>query len=194
MSGDTVYCRDCGSEIAARAEICPECGIRQQPPDSDGTTDVNSGLAALASFIIPGSGQIYNGEIFKGLVILVAFLAFAITVIGLVVAIPLWLWGIYDAYQTAEAAGENTATDAHDVSVDEVNAAVNKALTWYAGRGGDADEINALKQRYRSTDKVADLADTDLKTLLEAIESYETYHDSTAALQQARTAFMAERE
>lgn len=27
---DRVFCRDCGAEISERAEICPECGIRQQ--------------------------------------------------------------------------------------------------------------------------------------------------------------------
>lgn len=26
----TVYCRNCGTEIAEDADICPECGIRQQ--------------------------------------------------------------------------------------------------------------------------------------------------------------------
>ena len=26
---ETVFCRDCGSEISRRAEICPKCGIRQ---------------------------------------------------------------------------------------------------------------------------------------------------------------------
>lgn len=25
-----VFCRDCGAEIDERAEICPECGVRQQ--------------------------------------------------------------------------------------------------------------------------------------------------------------------
>lgn len=25
-----MFCRDCGEEISERAEICPECGVRQQ--------------------------------------------------------------------------------------------------------------------------------------------------------------------
>jgi len=33
-AADTVYCRDCGSLISARAEICPECGVRQRDPPS----------------------------------------------------------------------------------------------------------------------------------------------------------------
>jgi TM2 domain-containing membrane protein YozV len=50
----------------------------------------NSGLAAVASFLIPGLGQIYLGKIGKGIVILL--LCWLI--------IP-WLYGIYDAYKSA---------------------------------------------------------------------------------------------
>ena len=57
----------------------------------------SAGLAAVLSFFIPGPGQIYNGEILKGLVLIVidainAALMYVITVI----------YAIYDAYRTAE--------------------------------------------------------------------------------------------
>jgi TM2 domain-containing membrane protein YozV len=35
----------------------------------------NPGYAALFSFVIPGLGQVYNGEILKGLILLVAYVA-----------------------------------------------------------------------------------------------------------------------
>lgn len=30
---DEVFCTECGAVIKERAEICPECGVRQQPED-----------------------------------------------------------------------------------------------------------------------------------------------------------------
>ena len=59
------------------------------------------GFAALLSFFIPGLGQLIKGEIFKALGIwiiggIVGFLL-AWTII---VPILIWLWNIYDAYNS----------------------------------------------------------------------------------------------
>jgi TM2 domain-containing membrane protein YozV len=51
----------------------------------------NPGLAAVASFIIPGLGQIWLGRIGRGIIILL--LSWLI--------IP-WLYGIYDAHNIAK--------------------------------------------------------------------------------------------
>lgn len=64
-------------------------------------------LAAIGSFIIPGAGQIYNGDSFiKGLLILLG------TTIGaLFLVIPgliIWLYGIYDAYKMSEKINAGT--------------------------------------------------------------------------------------
>jgi TM2 domain-containing membrane protein YozV len=65
----------------------------------------NPGLAAVLSFVIPGLGQIYNGQFLKGLFI---FFMFALSVaamaliVGFLTAPLFWLWGIWDAYKTAE--------------------------------------------------------------------------------------------
>ncbi len=65
----------------------------------------NAGLAAVLSFLVCGLGQIYNGQIGKGIALLVAagisglLCAVAIGFILLPVA---WIYGIYDAYRTAE--------------------------------------------------------------------------------------------
>lgn len=50
----------------------------------------NPGLAAALSFLIPGIGQIYLGHILKGIIILFTFW----------LILP-WIYGIYDAYKTA---------------------------------------------------------------------------------------------
>ncbi len=64
----------------------------------------NPGLAAVLSFFYTGLGQIYNGQIGKGIllaalqvvsVILCAFL------VGFVTTPLLWIYGIYDAYKIA---------------------------------------------------------------------------------------------
>lgn len=65
----------------------------------------SAGLAAILSFLIPGLGQIYNGEIGKGILFLVVAIIFAFLIL-LLIGIPLyfilWIYGIYDAYQGAE--------------------------------------------------------------------------------------------
>ena len=65
----------------------------------------NSGLAAVLSFFFPGLGQIYNGEIGKG--ILIMFVQFINTllmfvIIGFITFPIVWIWGMIDAYKTAE--------------------------------------------------------------------------------------------
>lgn len=66
----------------------------------------SSGLAAVLSFFISGLGQIYNGQILKGLlIILVQAINLGLLsgiLIGFVFAFIVWVWAIYDAYQEAE--------------------------------------------------------------------------------------------
>ena len=65
----------------------------------------NPGVAAVLSFFICGLGQIYNGQIFKGIVVIICYaLSWALTyvLIGWLIVPVLWIWGIYDAYKNAE--------------------------------------------------------------------------------------------
>lgn len=69
----------------------------------------NSGLAAILSFFYTGLGQIYNGQIGKGLAMIVAYLIswfLMFVVIGFITTPILWVWGIYDAYKSAEKINE----------------------------------------------------------------------------------------
>jgi TM2 domain-containing membrane protein YozV len=65
----------------------------------------NPGLAAVASFFFSGLGQIYNGEIKKGFLLifvqLINVLLFFV-LIGFITYPITWAYGIYDAYKTAE--------------------------------------------------------------------------------------------
>ncbi len=61
------------------------------------------GIPALLSFFIPGLGQLIKGEVGKGILIFLGmvvstFLIFI--VIGLITTPVLWVWNIYDAYNS----------------------------------------------------------------------------------------------
>jgi TM2 domain-containing membrane protein YozV len=63
------------------------------------------GLAAVLSFFWCGLGQIYNGQIGKGIAVGFAYLIcwfLWILLIGIPLTLGLWIWGMVDAYQTAE--------------------------------------------------------------------------------------------
>ncbi|MBP2145103.1 TM2 domain-containing membrane protein YozV [Methanofollis sp. W23] len=99
MSG---YCSNCGTPLEHDdAGSCPECGVQIHPPEKKSVA-----LAAICSFLIPGLGQVYNGDLKRGFGIL---LGTAIgTVLLLIPGLIVWLYGIYDAYKTAQGinAGE----------------------------------------------------------------------------------------
>ncbi len=91
-NADEAYCSSCGEIIKKEAEICPKCGVRQKKAPSSGKERKEPWLAALASLIIPGLGQIYNEDSFGK-----AALIFCTSWLFL----P-WIYGIYDAYVTAK--------------------------------------------------------------------------------------------
>jgi TM2 domain-containing membrane protein YozV len=65
----------------------------------------NPAVSLIASFFIPGLGSMLNGDVGRGIGILVGyfvciFLFFLI--VPLLVAVGLWVWGMVDAYQGAQ--------------------------------------------------------------------------------------------
>lgn len=65
----------------------------------------NPGVAAILSFVWCGAGQIYNGQIGKGLLMLFSYglsILLMFVLIGFITTPILWIWGIYDGYKTAE--------------------------------------------------------------------------------------------
>lgn len=99
-----MYCKNCGAEIDDKAEICPKCGVRVKPI-SISIEKKSSGIAAIASFFVPGLGQIYNGEIGKGIMYIIIGIVFALMMfvfIGFILYPLFWIYNIYDAYSTAE--------------------------------------------------------------------------------------------
>ncbi|HPC28311.1 MAG TPA: hypothetical protein PKX17_06250 [Candidatus Methanomethylicus sp.] len=106
----TKFCQFCGAEIDARAEICPKCGVRVAPPPAAAAPPpAEAGkspvLALILSFLLPGLGQIYDGNAQKGIIMILAVIACAfltLFIIGIFLYIALWLYGMYDAYKAAE--------------------------------------------------------------------------------------------
>ena len=113
-----MFCSKCGADVEHNAQNCPNCGAQlyetqpntyqtgaQQPPQYI-TPLKNAGLAAVLSFIIPGAGVIYAGQIGKGLLyfiigLLVTIGTFFLIFIGILFLI-FWVWQIYDAYNITE--------------------------------------------------------------------------------------------
>ncbi len=118
-----MYCSGCGAAMAGPQRFCPSCGTESsaiQAPGAGSTfaanpgvqqqvvivrTERSPGLAAVLSFFWTGLGQIYNGEIGKGIGFIVAYViswCLMFVLIGFITTPLLWIWGMIDAYQTAE--------------------------------------------------------------------------------------------
>ena len=76
----------------------------------------NPGLAAVLSFFYMGLGQIYNGQIAKGVAFIVIYTfswIMIIVLIGLLTTPVLWIYGMYDAYKSAERMNRDMAMMQH---------------------------------------------------------------------------------
>jgi len=65
----------------------------------------NPGVAAVLSFFITGLGQIYNGQIAKGVLFIIIQainVLLMYVLIGFITTPIFWIWGMVDAYRTAE--------------------------------------------------------------------------------------------
>ena len=65
----------------------------------------SAGLAAVLSFLIPGLGQIYNGHIVKGLILVVVQainVALMHVLIGFAFYPIVLVYAVFDAYRSAE--------------------------------------------------------------------------------------------
>lgn len=109
-----MYCKTCGDEIEYTDGNCPICGMTI--PKKDART------AATLS-LIPGLGQIYNGDILKGtsfiildiifLTVSIAIIMFSIidpylwkyTLYIILIGLLFWISNMFDAYINAKKGG-----------------------------------------------------------------------------------------
>jgi TM2 domain-containing membrane protein YozV len=90
----------------------PAPGPFQQFSGQPGTSPKNPVISLVASLIIPGLGQILNDDTQKGIIIMAAYFGsiilggiLLIVLIGIVLllaAIPIWIYGMIDAYNGAK--------------------------------------------------------------------------------------------
>lgn len=124
LKREIMFCPNCGAENKEGAKFCVQCGtkLNQEPEaapkpaetayratSSTSTTSQpiqkasakNPVVAAILSFVIAGVGQMYNGEMKKGLLMLGGTIILG-ALTGGILAIAIWLWAIYDAYTVAK--------------------------------------------------------------------------------------------
>jgi len=74
----------------------------------------NPSIATILSFFFMGLGQIYNGQIGKGVVFIILYgisVALMWVVIGFVTTPILWIWGMIDANNSAKKLNEKIAAE-----------------------------------------------------------------------------------
>ena len=74
----------------------------------------NPSTATILSFFFMGLGQIYNGQIGKGVVFIILYgisVALMWVVIGFVTTPILWIYGMVDANNSAKKINENMAKE-----------------------------------------------------------------------------------
>lgn len=120
----TRHCEQCGREVPAGAKFCRACGnpltqtaersIRPAAPVQPPTHYAQQGppvfyknpsIATVLSFLWAGAGQIYNGEIAKGIAFIVLYgfsVLLMFVLIGFITTPILWIWSMVDADGSAK--------------------------------------------------------------------------------------------
>ena len=101
-------CPHCGKVSSEQSpRFCSGCGARMDGKTPAGFTGYSAPpreqkspmVAGFCSSVLPGLGQVYNGEIAKGYAIFI--MALVGLVILLIPGLIVWFYGMYDAYAVA---------------------------------------------------------------------------------------------
>ena len=109
-----MYCSQCGTENVDAARFCKSCGKSlaavsppaPAPPPPAGTGEKSyaagksPGVALVLSALIVGLGQLYNGDVKKGLLMLGVAVVLGVASFGLG-WFAIAIWSAVDAYQVA---------------------------------------------------------------------------------------------
>ena len=113
-----MYCQNCGSQLPDSAKFCDRCGAKVGTDTERSNSNIeynmasimvnkkSEALALILSLLIPGLGQIYNGQVSKGAMMIVAAIVCAVLIfvffpIG-ILYIVLWIYAMYDAFKDAK--------------------------------------------------------------------------------------------
>lgn len=111
-----MYCANCGTEIPEYAMYCPLCGHRiasraplgettgapspQPRPPAAAVKQISVSTAMLLS-IIPGLGEIYLGNVGKGIVFFI--LALVLFAVHPIVSLIFWVYNLYATHADAKS-------------------------------------------------------------------------------------------
>lgn len=113
-----ITCSNCGSENQDRSKFCLDCGealvvhtgrrgprgtsnkLRKQSNQVEGYVEGKDPKVAAVLSLVPGLGQLYNGDSRKGVLLLVGALVLGTITVG-IVYLALIAYSGYDAYQVA---------------------------------------------------------------------------------------------
>ena len=111
----TAFCRACGTQIDARAAICPSCGVPTgtghvpglgAPVSQEALMNRKSGgVAILLSLLFTGAGHWYCGETGRGFAFLGGAILAALMLlvfVGILALPAVWIWAAIDANKAAE--------------------------------------------------------------------------------------------
>ena len=113
------FCSGCGAQLTENSRFCDKCGA-PQPVAAPALAPAvvvrerkEPWFALALSFLFSGLGQIYNGEVKKGIAFIIAHgisLFLIMAGIGLITTPIIWIWGMVDAYKSAERINLNHGT------------------------------------------------------------------------------------
>lgn len=92
-----MYCSECGNELNDKAVVCPNCGVPTKNQEEIITPKIGKGVAALASILIVGLGQMLQGRVGRGVAWLIGGLIIGLVTGGLAAPI-IWIASAIDAY------------------------------------------------------------------------------------------------
>lgn len=186
--GTDVFCRDCGAEIRSNAEICPHCGVRQRPPNATPQADQqlkNPSVAAVLSFVVPGLGHVYLGKIFAGIFVFVMIVVLVASGVGIILAIPLWIAGVYGSYRVAKNQNE-TLLRKMEAITPVAQDKVIEALNWYEAEAPGRSFVKDVKRSYRNVESIEQLSPKKSEWAVNAIDDYTDAHGDDPELADAR--------
>jgi TM2 domain-containing membrane protein YozV len=104
--------------MTAGALACPKCGAKVAASQQSSVQQKNVAVAAVASAVFPGLGQIYDGETRKGILFIIIGAICASPLLGMgtirnfaLVLYPIfWIYAVYTAYSAAKDINEGGDT------------------------------------------------------------------------------------
>ena len=97
---DSRFCISCGESLVAVAPI--DEGVRRSPLSAKKYAQNKSPvLAAVLCVLVTGLGQLYNGDIFKAVVMFVGAICLFVPTAG-IGSLTMLVWSVIDAYQVAK--------------------------------------------------------------------------------------------